>query len=147
MDLIKRQDVIDATNSEMVDTNPYHFKSNEKFIEFMDDSNIASFGKWQWSNGFNTALVAANIQLEKLPPVPQWIPCNEKLPEENNFYLATIYTRVMQTAFCDILFYGAPQLCEDKKVGWYFMLNGDVEQVFNVIAWMPLPEPWKGSDE
>ena len=33
----------------------------------MDDADIASFGEWQWANGFNTAVVAAKIQLEKLP--------------------------------------------------------------------------------
>ena len=66
-DLISRQQAIDAVDSETVSTNPEHFKSIEKFIKFMDDADIASFGKWQWANGFNTAVVAAKIQLEKLP--------------------------------------------------------------------------------
>ena len=66
-DTISRQAAIDAVNSETVSTNPEHFKSSEKFIKFMDDADIASFGKWQWANGFNTAVVAAKIQLEKLP--------------------------------------------------------------------------------
>ena len=64
---IDRQAAIDAVDSETVSTNPEHFKSSEKFIKFMDDADIASFGKWQWANGFNTAVVAAKIQLEKLP--------------------------------------------------------------------------------
>ena len=67
--LISRQAAVDAVNSETVSTNPEHFKSSEKFIKFMDDADIASFGKWQWANGFNTAVVAAKIQLEKLPSV------------------------------------------------------------------------------
>ena len=67
MDLISRQAAIDEVDSETVSTNPEHFKSSEKFIKFMDDADIASFGKWQWANGFNTALVATKIQLEKLP--------------------------------------------------------------------------------
>lgn len=66
-ELIKKQDAIDAVDSETVSTNPEHFKSSEKFIKFMDDADIASFGKWQWANGFNTALVATKIQLKKLP--------------------------------------------------------------------------------
>ena len=66
-DTINRQAAIDTVDSETVSTNPEHFKSSEKFIKFMDDADIASFGKWQWANGFNTALVAANIQLKKLP--------------------------------------------------------------------------------
>lgn len=66
-DLIRRQDAIDKVDSETVSTNPEHFKSSEKFIKFMDNADIASFGKWQWANGFNTALVAIGVQLKKLP--------------------------------------------------------------------------------
>ena len=66
-DTIYRDDAIDATYAETVNTNPEHFKSSEKFIGFMDDIDISEFGRWQWANGFNTALVATKIQLEKLP--------------------------------------------------------------------------------
>lgn len=66
-DLISRQAAIDKVDFETVSTNPDHFKSSEKFIKFMDDADIVSFGKWQWANGFNTALTATTIQLEKLP--------------------------------------------------------------------------------
>ena len=74
-DTISRQAAIDVVDSETVSTNPDHFKSSEKFIEFMDDADIASFGKWQWANGFNTALVATKVQLKKLPSAqPDGIP-------------------------------------------------------------------------
>ena len=77
-DLISRQAAIDSVDSETVSTNPDHFKSSEKFIKFMDDADIASFGKWQWANGFNTAVVAAKIQLEKLPSAqPDIIRCKD----------------------------------------------------------------------
>ena len=66
-DCISRQAAIDEVDSETVSTNPEHFKSSEKFIKFMDDTDIASFGNWQWANGFNTALVVITIQLKKLP--------------------------------------------------------------------------------
>ena len=75
---ISRQDAIDAVDSETVSTNPEHFKSSEKFIKFMDDDDIASFGRWQWANGFNTALTATTIQLKKLPPAqPEEIALHE----------------------------------------------------------------------
>ena len=66
-DLISRQAAVDATCAETVSTNPEHFKSSKKFISFMDDIYISDFGRWQWANGFNTALVAIKIKLEKLP--------------------------------------------------------------------------------
>lgn len=77
-DLISRQAAIDEVDSETVSTNPEHFKGSEKFIKFMDDADIASFGKWQWANGFNTALVATTIQLKKMPSAqPESIRCKE----------------------------------------------------------------------
>jgi hypothetical protein len=77
-DTISRQAAIDAVNSETVSTNPEQYKSSEKFIKFMDDSDTSSFGKWQWANGFNTALVATRIHLEKLPSVqPEIIRCKD----------------------------------------------------------------------
>lgn len=47
-------------------TNPAHYKANEKFIEYMDDEKISSFGNWQFANGFNTALVAIRCKIKGL---------------------------------------------------------------------------------
>lgn len=72
------------------------------------------------------------IELNQLPKVEQrekWIPCSEMLPEENSTYLVTgksIYT------FKDPTFWTDVSQFEDGD--W----NGR-----NVIAWMPLPEPFK----
>ena len=87
-DLISRRAAIEAVDSETVSTNPDHFKSSEKFIKFMDDADIASFGKWQWANGFNTAVVAAKIQLEKLPSAqPEIVLCKDcKYGSPNEVY-------------------------------------------------------------
>lgn len=77
-DCVSRQAAIYAVDSETVSTNPEHFKSSEKFIKFMDNADIASFGKWQWANGFNTALTATSIQLKKLPfAQPEIIRCKD----------------------------------------------------------------------
>lgn len=68
-DLISRQAAIDIERNQTVDTNPYHFEAHQKFTQFMDDAEISSFGRWQWSNGFNTAITAVGIDLKKLPSV------------------------------------------------------------------------------
>jgi len=73
-DLISGQAAIDIERNATVDTNPSHFEAHQKFTQFMDDAEISSFGRWQWSNGFNTALTAVGIDLKKLPsaqPEPQ----------------------------------------------------------------------------
>ena len=66
-DLISRQAAIDIERNATVVTNPSHFEAHQKFTQFMDDVEISSFGRWQWSNGFNTALTAVGIDLKKLP--------------------------------------------------------------------------------
>ena len=127
-DLISRQAAIDVVDSETVSTNPEHFKSSEKFIEFMDDTDIASFGKWQWANGFNTALVATTVQLKNLPSAERWIPVTERLPDESGEYLVTIRSMLYISWFY-------------KDDGVWSFRNADL------MAWMPLPTPYKGGEE
>lgn len=75
-DTISRQGALDIERRATVDTNPKHFESHQKFVEFMDDAEISSFGRWQWSNGFNTALTAVGIDLKRLPSAqPELIRC------------------------------------------------------------------------
>ena len=76
--LISRQAAIDIERRATVDTNPEHFESHQKFAEFMDNAEISSFGSWQWSNGFNTALIAVGIDLKRLPSAqPEVIYCKD----------------------------------------------------------------------
>ena len=75
-DLIERQAAIDIERNATVDTNPSHFEAHQKFTQFMDDAEISSFGRWQWSNGFNTALTAVGVDLKRLPSAqPEIIHC------------------------------------------------------------------------
>ena len=67
-------------------------------------------------------------------PETHWIPCSERLPEDGR-YLVTRFDFVTNTCFLDILWY-------EKGVWWNRLYTGD----FAVIAWMPLPEPYKGGD-
>lgn len=66
----------------------------------------------------------------------QWIPCSERLPEEDGRYFVTRYDYVTESSFVDILWY-------EKHTWWNRRIVGD----FAVKAWMPLPEPWKGADD
>ena len=65
----------------------------------------------------------------------QWIPCSERLPEDGRC-LVTRYDFVTNTCFLDILWY-------EKGVWWNRLYTGD----FSVIAWMPLPEPYKEDED
>lgn len=61
----------------------------------------------------------------------QWIPVNERLPETEDYYLVTDDAGGMRTV--EISFF-----VPDSEAPWDYV---------NVIAWMPLPEPYKESEE
>ena len=156
-DLISRQAAIDEVDSEVVSTNPEHFKSSEKFIKFMDDADIASFGKWQWANGFNTALVASKVQLEKLPPAqsePPWILCSEKMPEEHEW----LGTKKFGTTISDEVYVTFENEKGERFCKHMHFQNGELSRYdqFHMdtwfkgskpIAWMPLPETYKPNNK
>ena len=58
----------------------------------------------------------------------EWIPVSERLPEKVGYYLTTILSNDGYHRYRDIIYFG-----DDKQ--W--------TRDCNVIAWMPLPEPWK----
>lgn len=63
--------------------------------------------------------------------VEKWIPCSEKLPLEDGWYLITAIS------FLDI---DKKPFCSMTKFN-----KGKFESPSDVIAWMPLPEPYKGN--
>ena len=139
-DLISRQAAIDIERNATVDTNPSHFEAHQKFTQFLDDAEVSSFGRWQWANGFNTALTAVGIDLKKLPSAQQWIPCSERLPYAEYGESDTVLTTC---GYRDV---------EDTSVRWIRLLyfnggnwcypTGETYEA-KVYAWCPLPEPYK----
>ena len=76
-DAVPRTSVEYICRKNTVSTNPYEHKYHDKFIQFMDDPEISDFGRWQHSNGFNTALVAVKCDLDKVPSVTPKAYCPE----------------------------------------------------------------------
>ena len=63
----------------------------------------------------------------------QWISTSERLPEENDVYLVALNTL------------GYPKRAID---GFMSQTKRKWEEYGDkVVAWMPLPEPWKGDDD
>lgn len=77
LDCISRQAALDAPEKLTKDCNPEHFVGHQKFIEFMDDAEVGSFGNWQFANGFNLGLTAAEVEIEKLPSAQPVIRCKD----------------------------------------------------------------------
>jgi len=72
-----------------------------------------------------------------------WIPCSERVPNENGDYLVTLENGVVK-----ILGYSTTQRTTYPK-GFYHIKDGfSWRQIQNpVVAWMPLPKMWEGADD
>lgn len=81
-------------------------------------------------------------------PEKRWIPCSEELPKENGHYLVTFHqTATEEDLGFDMDDTDVRKMRYDTKHGWRTprhipsWINDAV--VSTVLAWMPLPEPYK----
>lgn len=90
-----------------------------------------------WVRGTN--LCTADWLVDEIKSLPSaeavqgWIPCSERLPSEGQGVLVTVDDNKYKI-----------------KVGSCLFNNGVFHSLYNdlnVIAWMPLPEPYKGDDD
>lgn len=81
---------------------------------------------------------AVNMAIEALEQDrPKWIPCSERLPEEGLTVL--ICAEGGEIEFGQLTKYGWEWLAESIAGYW--------TEAEEVIAWQPLPKPYKESDE
>lgn len=88
-------------------------------------------------------LPEAKAWMSDAPTIGGWIPCSERLPEKHTRCLVT-WKSLFGTLEIDTAKYGRMWLSERKGDGWY--IHGyemDTDITDDVIAWMPLPEPYK----
>lgn len=82
---------------------------------------------------------------------PKWIPCSDRLPKEPPQILTTeelecmVEDGILQE--CIVTMYGAK-----KSTMLYYAGNGEwydpvTEEFYDVIAWQPLPEPYKPNNQ
>ena len=64
--MVSNQAILNQIDRETKNTNPSLFDKEDKFIDFMDDENISEFSRWQWANGYNTALVTMRLFIESM---------------------------------------------------------------------------------
>lgn len=81
-----------------------------------------------------TGMSEALRAIKNLPSAQQWIPCSERLPEESDTYIVSGQWSSGRASVGECYY-----STEDR----YF----DAAWNFDVKAWMPLPEPWKGESD
>lgn len=72
---------------------------------------------------------------------PRWIPCCERLPEENGQYLITV--RYKHVDGYEDVYAEHGDWCDGN---WDMFCFGHCGEVESIPAWMPLPEPYRGGD-
>ena len=71
----------------------------------------------------------------------EWIPCSERLPEYRKLVLVTTRDLRVKPAYLDSI--------QDDGTDdlWSIPLDDADCALWNIVAWMPLPEPWEGADD
>lgn len=88
-------------------------------------------------------IIRSHMEDAKDTNVPSnWIPCSERLPNEEEFIKA--YCRNSYAAEFIVMIKGAtlPTTLYFKNGSWTDMKGN----YYNVVAWQPLPEPYKGEE-
>ena len=97
-----------------------------------------------WNDRHYEGLQMGIKELEQ--PERKWLPCSERLPDVSGRYLVTrglkaagaIWNRVYIANFSDLMGLKSSLIFWQGNVG-----KSDFERLDDVIAWMPLPEPYR----
>ena len=89
---------------------------------------------YNWNNLTERRIMINAIK--SLPSAQQWIPCSERLPERLGEYLITALSNPSKNPISSVGYYH-----ERIKEFGTFDRGGNWEK-WDVIAWMPLPEPY-----
>lgn len=79
----------------------------------------------------------AYCKILDMPKIGEWIPCSERLPKVEDG------TEDDDCPEFNVMIEGAsvPTTLKHSSDGYWF---DDNEEVYTVVAWQPLPEPWEG---
>ena len=101
-------------------------------------------------------LEALDMAIEALSAEAEWIPCSERLPSDDEIVNITWVNHNPPPYYADIAEkpFVASGLRYCDKWYWYSSVCQDLHQDFDlidkdieVVAWMPLPTPYKGASD
>lgn len=117
--------------------------------------SLGYYEKDEWAVPFKEITSAPSID------VPQWIPCSERLPEnirpvlvtwKNNdpasYYQYIVGKHYIGTAhYHRGKWYWYSSVTEDLLAEYGKCETEEFDEAIEAVAWMPLPQPWKGADD
>ena len=109
----------------------------------------------------NSAFADAVKALPSADRPQGWIPCNERLPEDirpvlvtwkntdpASYYQYIVGKHFIGTAHYHIgKWYWYSNVTEDFLAEYGECETEEFDEAIEAVAWMPLPEPWKGADD
>lgn len=114
-------------------------------MRLIDGSHLKKWILQRWEKAYPNEDLPTREVLEQIDreisykmididPQSKWIPCSERLPKYGQVVLwCNEYGSVFTSAITEYIGYS-----------WYI---GRKHWGARVVAWMPLPEPWKGEEE
>lgn len=77
--------------------------------------------------------------IESQPKVGEWIPCSERLPKQDECVLVSYRSFMVWDK--DIY---SDKIAIIREDGWHWWDELETKVENEIIAWQPLPEPYKG---
>ncbi|MGN0481591.1 MAG: DUF551 domain-containing protein [Lachnospiraceae bacterium] len=114
-------------------------KAFEKILELIKNNTIQNKDSILFFNECGVKFISAGKAKEIVQEVAKeynggWIPCNERLPEDDSICIITVKYPNNET----VVDYG---WFDRIGVCWY--VGTQAFRTSNIIAWQPLPEPYK----
>ena len=95
-------------------------------------------------------LIQSVKQMDAAQPEPRWIPCGERLPEYEKEVLVTQHflsdKQLKKNAITESFYVEVASRMDDEWTSYSDEYNIK-KHLHKVIAWMPLPEPYKGDEQ
>lgn len=116
----------------------------DKLMMSLADWWFSSFGEdeTEESKAIHTVMNKVEESLDTFT-VPQWIPVTERLPDEEKktYWVCTNGGDQHECRWTNV-----NPIWTNATTDWHWNIF-DIPQFSKVIAWMPLPEPWRGEEE
>lgn len=104
---------------------------SDEFMLYLDDDGVARHYDDTYDITIHCESEEEQEKAIELIKSRQWIPCSERMPERDQICIVTDETRKCAYE------YGFHDETYDNETGWTYLGH-------KIIAWMPLPEPYKG---
>ena len=152
MDLISRQAAIDAmTNTLWHYPNECYRNLNEyEFAKGLSELGLKSVpsaqpyteAEIQKMQELEQAEIQKAYELGKLDAESRWIPCSERLPVSDGIYIVDDYRHGKHWIHTVGYMKRSNSWCEQHGI-YYDDKYGRYDKQEDIIAWMPLPEPYR----